>query len=176
MHRATLLLGVMLASLVLLVAPVRAQPKKAPLCDQLLSHLNTRVRLTPYQLEESDLGEGRLGIHNEDVDGDKKPDELILFRTGSASLIPPDNSTVTLTLSSTGEEFTIEFQRFYVIRFGPGVYVVGGNMVSESGPVETEIHRVGRTGFTRVCSYQCGLTTACTRTRAKAARAGNAER
>ena len=148
-------------------AQVAAPKPQVSICEQFLSHLNTRLKLLPFKLEETEVENGNFAIPNVDVDADGFPDQITLFRTGSASIIPPDNSTATLRLSSSGKEFTVDFQGFYLISYGSHVYLVGGTTLSEKGPVETEIHRLGAKGFTRVCAYRCGLTGGCKPTRGK---------
>ena len=140
---------------------------KPSLCEQFQHHLGERGTPKLQPLVEVDLGNGKLGIPGLDVDGDKIEDEIVLFRTGSASLIPPDNSSLTLVLSSSRKSFTVEFPRFYVFKYGGAVYVTGATMLAEKGPVDREIHRLDGKGISRVCSYTCGLTTGCFR-RAKA--------
>jgi len=90
-------------------------------------------------------------------DQDKKNDELLLFRTGSASLIPADNSALTVILSSTGEKFLYESPGFYVIRYQTNYYIVGGGWQSDKGPIHTDIHSIGRKGIKLLCTYSCGL-------------------
>ena len=46
-----------------------------------------------------------------DIDLDGSDDELRWFDPGSGSIIPADNSTLTLTLTSNGKRFTLEQQR-----------------------------------------------------------------
>jgi|SRR6266853_4154947 len=149
-------------ALLCMPGPVGAQTKP-PLCEQFRQHLGERGTPKLQPLEEVDLGDGKLSIPGLDVDGDKINDEVVLFRTGSASLIPPDNSSLTLVLSSSGESFTVEFPRFYVFKYAGRVYVIGTTMLGENGPMEREIHRLDGKGISRVCSYTCGLTTGCSR-------------
>ena len=139
--------------------PEGVRVPQGPLCGEFLQHLNERAGLTPYALVETmDERTGEGSIPNVDIDGDKVNDKLVLFRTGSASLIPPDNSSLTLTLSSTGEQFSIEAQRFYVVRYGVGFYFVGSNLRDEKGPIYTDVYQLGRKGITKACSYRCALS------------------
>jgi hypothetical protein len=97
-------------SLLGLPASVEAQSK--PLCEQFRQqHISERGEPKLQLLEEVDLGDGKLAILNQDVDGDRVADEIVLFRTGSASYIPPDNSSLTLALSSSRKSFTVESPR-----------------------------------------------------------------
>jgi hypothetical protein len=143
-------------SLLGLPASVEAQSK--PLCEQFRQHISERGEPKLQLLEEVDLGDGKLAILNQDVDGDKVADEIVLFRTSSASYIPPDNSSLTLALSSSRKSFTVESPRFYLFKYHGGVYVIGTAMLSEKGPMERDIYKLDGTGISHVCSYTCGLT------------------
>jgi len=88
-----------------------------------------------------------------DVDGDRVPDKLIWSRTGSASIIPPDLSSATLTLSSTGKTFVIEDQRVLVVRYQGKYYVVTHSLASEQGPWRDAVYLAGGKGLRRICSF-----------------------
>ena len=135
-----------------------AKENSNTLCGIFLEHLNQRSKLTAYALEERETGkeDPNLDIPNVDIDQDKKNDELLLFRTGSASRIPADNSTLTVILSSTGEKFLYESSAFYVIRYQTNYYIVGGSWQSDKGPIHTDIHSIGRKGLKLLCTYSCG--------------------
>jgi hypothetical protein len=152
----------LIAMTLFMPSPIVAQTRPS-LCEQFRQHLSERGAPKLQPLEEVDLGDGKVSISGLDVDGDKANDEIVLFRTGSASIIPPDNSFLTLVLSSSRESFTVEFPRFYVFKYGGGVYIIGTTMLSEKGPMEREIHRLDGKGISPVCSYTCGLTTGCSR-------------
>lgn len=152
----------LLATALVVPVPVEAQSGLS-LCEQFRQHLSERGTSQLQPLGEVDLGDGNLKIPGLDIDGDKVDDEIVLFRTGSASIIPPDNSSLTLVLSSSRQSFTAEFPRFYVFKYGEGVYVIGTTMLSEEGPLEREIHQLDGKGISPVCSYTCGLTTGCSR-------------
>jgi hypothetical protein len=153
-----------LAAMTLFGMPWSVEAQAQPsLCEQFRQHLSQRGTPKLQPLEENDLGDGKLKIPDLDVDGDKTNDEIVLFRTGSASHIPPDDSSLTLVLSSSGKSFTVEFPRFYVFKYEGRVYVVGTTMLSEKGPMKREIHRLDGNGISWVCSYTCGLTTGCSR-------------
>ena len=92
-------------------------------------------------------------IINADVDLDGSNDELRWFDGGSASTIPADNSTLTLTLTSTGKSFTLEQQRISVVKFESHYYVVTTRVDSELGPWYRDVFAVTQTGITKVCSY-----------------------
>jgi len=152
----------LIAMTLVMPAPVVAQSKPS-LCEQFRQHLSERGTPKLQPLEEVELGDGKLKIPGLDVDGDKVDDEIVLFRTGSASIIPPDDSSLTVVLSSSRRSFTVEFPRFYVFKYRGGVYVIGTTMLSENGPMEREVHRLDGKGISPVCSYTCGLTTGCSR-------------
>lgn len=135
-----------------------AVESKGELCDQLLDHLNSTQRLARYALDEVEVSRenGSFRITDIDIDGDKIADEIVLFRTGSASIIPSDNSSLTLMLSSTRAEFAIEFQGFYVIRYDAKILVVGGTTLGEDGPVLTDIYQLRSDGIKKLCAFKCG--------------------
>jgi hypothetical protein len=143
----------------LLPLSIYAQDKKSTLCNEFQYHLNQRLGLISYGVEEKEIDqdEFNLSIPNVDVDGDKIEDEILLFRTGSASIVAPDNSSVTLTLSSTGESFTAEMQRFFIILYKSKYYIVASNWQGEKGPIFVDIKSMDRKGITQLCSYKCGL-------------------
>lgn len=138
---------------------ITKRSQKDPLCEEFRVHLNQRVNLNLYALEEKETGgvDPNFSIPNINVDGDDINDQLLLFRTGSASLIPPDNSSFSLTLSSTGEEFTIGAQRLSVMKYKSHFYALTSDWLGETGPTQIDIHRLDRRGIKKLCSYECGL-------------------
>jgi len=136
-----------------------AQDRKSTLCDEFQRHLNQRIGLISYAVEEKEIEQEdfNFSIPNIDVDGDKIEDKILLFRTGSASIVAPDESSVTLILSSTGEKFTVEMQRFFIILYKAKYYIVASNWQGEKGPVFVDIKSMNRRGITQLCSYECGL-------------------
>ena len=131
---------------------------KSILCGNfqfLLDH----YRLGSYQVKEQEIEQNdyNYSIPNVDVDGDKVPDKILLFHSGSGSLIPADYDRVTLILSSTGEEFTVEMQRFYIIRYKAKYYIVATNIEGENGPVFEDIMSMDHLGIKRLCCYRRGL-------------------
>ncbi len=149
----------MVAFVLLLPLSLYAQDKKSPLCSEFQHHLNQRAGLISYAVEEKEVQQEEFNftIPNIDVDGDKIEDKILLFRTGSASIIAPDDSSVTLILSSTGEKFTVEMQRFFVILYKSKYYIVASNWQGEKGPVFVDIMSMDRNGIKQLCSYKCGL-------------------
>jgi hypothetical protein len=90
---------------------------------------------------------------NADIDLDGSGDELRWFDPGSGNTIPADNSTLTLTLTSTNESFTLEQQRLSVVKFESHYYVVTTRAESELGPWFREVFAVTRKGITKICSF-----------------------
>jgi uncharacterized protein YecT (DUF1311 family) len=129
------------------------------LCEDLRAQMNRRGGLSAHVVpeEESNQGDVTHAIRGADVDGDKIEDRLSLFRTGSASLIPPDNSAFFMTLSSNGTEHRQDAGRLSVIRYQLLYYLLTGDFAGEEGPVKSEVHRLERAGIRTVCSYECGL-------------------
>jgi len=144
--------------LMLLPMSLLAQDKSS-LCNEFQHHLNQRLGLHSYVVEEQEIQREDFNfiVPNIDVDGDKIKDEVLLFRTGSASIIAPDDSSVTLILSSTGKRFTVEMQRFYIIFYKLKYYIVASNWSSEQGPIFVDIKSMSRSGIQQLCSYKCGL-------------------
>jgi hypothetical protein len=149
----------MLTFFLLLPLGLYAQDNKSPLCSEFQRYLNQSADLTSYAVEEKEIQQDEFNftIPNIDVDGDKLEDKILLFRGGSASIIPPDNDSVTLILSSTGEKFTVEMQRFFIIFYQSKYYIVATNWQGEKGPIFKDIKIMDRKGITEICSYKCGL-------------------
>lgn len=137
--------------------------KKNPLCEELRVQTNRRTGLTSYALPEVEIkdqdgtSEATGEIGNVDVDGDGTSDRILLSRTGSASLIPPDNSWFSVVLSTTGKEHKVEAQRLMVIGYKSRYYLLTANYGGEEGPVTSDVYGLGRSGLRKLCSYDCGL-------------------
>lgn len=146
------------AFILLLPLSLYAQDKKSALCTEFQYHLNQPAGLISYAVEEREIQQEGFNftIPNVDLDGDKVEDKILLFRSGSAAIIPPDNDSVTLILSSTGKKFTVEMQRFYIILYKSKYYIVASNWQGEKGPVFVDIKGMDRNGIKQVCSYKCG--------------------
>lgn len=147
----------MMSVLILLPLGLYAQDRKPAVCDEFQRHLNRREGLTAYVVEEKEIDEKNFNfmVPGVDIDGDKVDDKVLLFRTGSASFIPPDSDSVTLVLSSTGEEFTMEAQRFFIILYKSQYYIVATEWLGKKGPVFVDIKSMGRNGIKPVCAYKC---------------------
>ena len=87
-----------------------------------------------------------------DIDGDGATDKISWFVPGSGSIIPADDSTLSMTLSSSGKTFTIEQQRLHVVKYEAKYFVVTGWVESERGPWHRDIYAVTRAGITKLCS------------------------
>jgi len=148
---------------VLLPVSLYAHEEKAALCSEFRNHLDKRDGLISYAVEEKEIEQEEFNftIPGIDVDGDKIEDKVLLFRTGSGSIIPPDDSSVTLILSSTGKEFTVEMQRFFIILYKSKYYIVASNLQGEEGPNFVDIKSMDRDGIRQLCSYRCGLDGSC---------------
>jgi hypothetical protein len=133
--------------------------QKNELCEEFRVQINRRAGLAAYAVAEEEIShpDATHAIRKADVDGDKIDDQLLLFRTGSASLIPPDNSWLLLVLSSTGSEYKEEAGGLYVFRHKSFYYLLTSNFAGEEGPVAGDVHRLSRSGIAKVCSYECGL-------------------
>ena len=112
----------------------------------------TRVGLAKFASHVPTNEDGN-GILAADFDADGSPDELKWSATGSASIIPPDNSTLSLSLTGSGKRFTLEQQRLRVIKLEARYYVVTSWVESEQGPWHKEVFSFGRDGITKVCAF-----------------------
>ena len=88
-----------------------------------------------------------------DIDLDGSVDELRWFDPGSGSIIPADNSTLTLTLTSNRKSFTLEQQRLGVVKFESHYYVVTTRVDSGLGPWYRDVFAVTQKGITKICSF-----------------------
>jgi hypothetical protein len=89
-----------------------------------------------------------------DIDLDGSADELRWLDPGSGSIIPADNSTLTLTLTSNGRSFALEQQRLSVVKFESRYYVVTTRFESDLGPWYRDVFAVTRDGITKICSFE----------------------
>ena len=112
----------------------------------------TRVGLAKFasHVPTNEDGTGFLAV---DFDSDGSPDELKWFVTGSASIIPPDYSTLSLSLTGSGKRFNLEQQRLRVIKLDARYYVVASWVESEKGPWHKEVSSLGPKGITRICAF-----------------------
>lgn len=127
------------------------------LCEQFRKLLRVRGGLSAYELEVPRDAEGRMRVNNIDVDEDGVADELAWGCPGSASIMPPDPCTLTITLSS-GKTIEFEEVRFSLIRYASRVYVVADDyaQVKPDNPkwadIKTKIYRVDGSGVRLICS------------------------
>ena len=89
-----------------------------------------------------------------DIDRDGSDDDLRWFDAGSRSKDPADNSTLTLTLTSNRKSFTLEQQRFGVVKFEARYYIVATRVESELGPWYRDVFALTEKGITQVCSFE----------------------
>ena len=92
-----------------------------------------------------------------DIDGDGVNDRISWFGPGSGSIIPADNSTVTLTLSSSGKSFTLEEQRLHIVKYESQYFVFSSRIESERGPIYRDVYALTKAGFAKVCSFSIGI-------------------
>jgi hypothetical protein len=111
-----------------------------------------RGGLTAYAVDASPNQNGDREIVA-DFDGDGSRDKISWFDPGSGSIIPADNSTVTLTLSSSGDSFTVEEQRLYVVKYQSKYFVVAGRVESERGPWHSDVYAITGKGMQKICSF-----------------------
>jgi crotonobetainyl-CoA:carnitine CoA-transferase CaiB-like acyl-CoA transferase len=96
---------------------------------------------------------GVVRVHA-DVDGDGRKDRITWFRSQSESAIPPDSSSVTVTLSGSGKTFALEEPRVLLAHYGAGYYVVAGTPESDPGPWEIKVLRLQTNGMKRLCTFK----------------------
>jgi len=85
------------------ISPAFAAPRSV--CELA----KTRGGLTMYTVDVSPDQNGDREIIA-DIDGDGSNDKISWFDPGSGSIVPADNSTLTVTLTSSGKTFTVEEQ------------------------------------------------------------------
>jgi hypothetical protein len=112
----------------------------------------TRGGLIAYGVKGEPDEQGNLQI-DADFDADGIADKLLWFRTGSASLIPPDPSRATLILSSTGKTHSVQDQRVQVVKYMGRYHVVTSSSASEKGPWRRTAYLVGSKGLSKLCSF-----------------------
>lgn len=127
------------------------------LCEDLRVHKNRRAGLSAYAVPEEEHNDGDFthAIRGVDIDGDKVEDRLLLFRSGSASLIPPDDSLFVMELSSSGREYRHEAQRLVVVRYQSVYYLLTGTPTEEGGVGDA--YSLEGAGIRKVCSHECGM-------------------
>ncbi len=108
--------------------------------------LQNAVQVDPHQ-------DGSRAV-KADIDLDGSDDELRWSDPDSGSIIPADNSTLTLTLTSTGKSFTLEQQRLGVVKLDSRYYVVTTRLESELGPWYRDVFAVTHEGITKICSFE----------------------
>ena len=111
-----------------------------------------RGGLTAYAVDASPNQNGDREIAA-DIDRDGSSHKISWFNPGSGSIIPADNSIVTLTLSSSGKSFTVEEQRLYVAKYQSRYFVVAGRVESELGPWHSDVYAITGRGMRKLCSF-----------------------
>lgn len=89
-----------------------------------------------------------------DVDLDGKDDVLRWFDGGSASIIPADLATLSLTLASDNQTFTLQQERLYVVKYESRYYVVTTRAETQLGPWYREVYSLGGEGIRQICSFE----------------------
>lgn len=111
-----------------------------------------RDGLYPYMVEGQSNADGVVEIAA-DIDGSGVVDKISWFRTGSASIVPPDYDRVTVTLSSNGKVFMVEGQRILLAKYRRKFYVVATSLSSDAGPWKRVVYSVGRKGIPKLCAF-----------------------
>jgi hypothetical protein len=112
-----------------------------------------RGGLTLYVVEGAATVNGDREIAA-DIDRDGVIDKMVWSPSGSGSIIPADPSSISVTLSSTGETLTLEEDRLHVVKYRSTYYVVTRHVETEHGPWHSDIYRIGPKAFTKVCSFK----------------------
>jgi hypothetical protein len=127
-------------------ASANAAPSRV--CELAATRVGLAKFASPVQTDKD--GNGVLSV---DFDADGVPDQLRWSVTGSASIVPPDNSTLELILTVSGKHFTLEQQRLHVIKLEAHYYVLSGWVESEQGPWHKEVFALGRKGISKICAF-----------------------
>lgn len=126
-----------------------ARGEPAGICELATKHAG----LTDYRLQVEPDRDGNRTVLA-DIDQDGANDEVRWFDAGSASAIPSDETTLTLTLTSNQKRFTLQQQRMYVVKFESDYYVVTTRAETQLGPWYREVFGLTRDGITNVCSFE----------------------
>jgi hypothetical protein len=131
------------------------------LCEELRVQHSTRERLAAYALEGQQSEDGTELVSRVDIDGDGIDDVVTTYCPGSGSIVAPDPCTLEFTPSSSRKSFSIEEQRLYPFRYQGRVYVVAGSTESETAPTLVDIYLLSGDAAARICSFECGESSAC---------------
>jgi hypothetical protein len=121
--------------------------------DRVCDLAKRRAGLARYVVTQKPDRYGVVRVHA-DVDGDGRKDRITWFRSQSESAIPPDSSSVTVTLSGSGKTFALEEPRVLLAHYGAGYYVVAGTPESDPGPWEIKVLRLQTNGMKRLCTFK----------------------
>jgi hypothetical protein len=121
----------------------------ARVCELAVKHGG----LVPYKVQ-GDPGKDGSRTVNADFDLDGSNDELRWFDPGPAGSSPARDPSLTLTLTSNRQSFTLQEQRLYVVKFESRYYAVTTRAESELGPWYREAFAVTDQGITRICSFE----------------------
>ena len=111
----------------------------------------TQFGLLPYFVERHPNADYVSEI-KADFDGDGKKDVLSWFPQEAGSAIPADYASVSLTLSSSPEPFTLEETYVNVLLYRNRYYVITTSLADERQQGRTTVYSVVRSGFRRLCS------------------------
>ena len=131
-----------------LAYPAFTQSERPEVCDLAMK----RGGLTLFAVYGVERSDGESRIEDVRISGRDKEDELLWSCPGSGSIIPADPCTLTLTVVSSGKTYTLEEQRLHVVKYKDTFYAVTGWRKTEKGPHHTDVYRVERTGFRKLCS------------------------
>lgn len=133
--------------------------KENPLCEEFRIQISRKMGLSLYALPLDEINQQNAThiIRNVDVDGDGISDQILLFLSGSASRIPPDNSEFSVVLSKTGKEYKVEAQGLYAISYKSRYYLLTHDCTGEDCPVRKSVNLLNRSGLSEICTFECGL-------------------
>lgn len=130
-----------------LTVAAHAQSSRPQVCDLAIK----REGLASFVVDGVEVSNGTRRIEAVRVGDGKADDELLWFCPGSGSIIPADPCTLELTLASSGKSFVLKEQRLHVVKYRDAFYAVTGWRKSETGRTHTNVYRIERTGFRKLC-------------------------
>jgi len=129
-------------------------------CERLAALFADKASLVRLHLREDSLEDGRSRIADLDLDGDNRPDEILVSRPGSGSVIPADDSAIAVAFSSSGKTIRLAAQRLVLFRDGGRVLLID-SILQASGSSQSKVRTIQPDGFRNVCTIGCNKKGKC---------------